>query len=126
MPTEQGREWPLTLIRRGERIGSERPDYVWWQEVPADTTAEAASSVGYEVIDMVPASQLEAERAKLAGLVEAMSECIDLAEEGWAYASDYFREKWEFEKEIAKARAALSKATEGPTDSPCEGQEGSK
>lgn len=44
-----------------------------------------------------------------AELAEALSECIDTAEEGWAYASDFFREKWECEEEIEKARAALAK-----------------
>ena len=42
-----------------------------------------------------------------AELAEAMAECIQLASEGWEYASPYFREKWECEKEIAKAQAAL-------------------
>lgn len=49
-------------------------------------------------------------------LAEALSECIDVAEEGWAYASDYFREKWECEKEIAKARSALTRYREAITE----------
>lgn len=49
------------------------------------------------------------DRKRAEALAAALEECIDLAEEGWGYASDYFREKWECEKGIAKARAALSR-----------------
>lgn len=47
-------------------------------------------------VEVVPASRLaevERERDKL---FELMEDAIDLALEGWAYASDYFREKWQF------------------------------
>lgn len=44
-----------------------------------------------------------------ADLAEALEECIQLASEGWDYASPYFREKWDCEGEIEKARAALTK-----------------
>lgn len=48
--------WPKEMVRRGERPGSTRPDYKWWQEVPADTTAESLRFVGYEVVSVLPAS----------------------------------------------------------------------
>ena len=54
----------------------------------------------YESYPVVPAS-LAAE------LAEALEECIQLATEGWGYASPYFGEKWQCEKDIAKAQAAL-------------------
>jgi hypothetical protein len=43
-------------------------------------------------------------------LVEALEEAIQFGDEGWAYASDYFREKWEYERERANLRAVLLKA----------------
>ena len=56
--------WPLTIIRRGERLGSSRPDYVWWQELPPEDTAEGLRSVGYEVVEVVPASRAAAAKAQ--------------------------------------------------------------
>jgi hypothetical protein len=41
-------------------------------------------------------------------LAEALEEAIETAEDGWAYASDYFREKWGCEGQIDKARQALT------------------
>jgi len=40
-------------------------------------------------------------------LEEALRECIQFAIEGWAYASPYFCEKWDYEGELAKFRTAL-------------------
>ncbi len=37
----------------------------------------------------------------------ALEEALDLAHEGWSYAGDYFREKWECEKREAELRATL-------------------
>lgn len=44
------RRW--TMVRRGERLGSSRPDYIWWQELPPGESAEELRSVGYEVVEM--------------------------------------------------------------------------
>lgn len=37
----------------------------------------------------------------------AFEEAIELAEEGWGYASDYFRDKWECERQFKELRAIL-------------------
>ena len=58
------------------------------------------SGADFEAVQVLPASLA-------AGLAEALEECIQLASEGWEYASPYFRAKWECEKDIAKAQAAL-------------------
>jgi hypothetical protein len=49
-----GKEWPLMLVRRGW------PGDIWWQEMPDETTAAAARSVGWKVVPVVPVSTLEA------------------------------------------------------------------
>lgn len=45
--------WPLTLVRRGAKVPDDGSR--WWQELPTDSTAESVRSVGYEVVDVVPA-----------------------------------------------------------------------
>jgi len=54
----------LSLIRRGERVETERPDYRWWQELPGDELAEHLSAVGYEIVDFVRVSDLDAIRSQ--------------------------------------------------------------
>ena len=54
-------------------------------------------------------------------LERALAEAIELAEEGWGYASPYFREKWACEQRIAELRALLPvpqscEAAGGPSD----------
>jgi hypothetical protein len=39
--------------------------------------------------------------------VAAFQEAVDLAQEGWSYASDYFREKWSYEERVKALRALL-------------------
>lgn len=43
-------------------------------------------------------------------LIKALGEAVNLAEEGWEYASPYFREKWECEKDFDNLRATLNAA----------------
>jgi hypothetical protein len=38
----------------------------------------------------------------------ALTEAADLAEEGWAYAGDYFNEKWNAPKRIAELRKLVT------------------
>jgi len=45
--------------------------------------------------------------AEVARLKAALREAIMLAEEGWGYAGDYFREKWDYEEQLATLKAAL-------------------
>ena len=52
--TEQG-TWPKALVYRGPCVGSSRPDYRWWQELPDDTTADGARLCGYPVVEVIPA-----------------------------------------------------------------------
>lgn len=42
-----------------------------------------------------------------ADLRAALRDAIDLAEEGWAYAGDYFREKWELDTRLDALKQAL-------------------
>lgn len=46
-------------------------------------------------------------RAENDRLREALDHAIELAEEGWAYADDYFRAKWGCEERIKTLREAL-------------------
>jgi N6-adenosine-specific RNA methylase IME4 len=41
------------------------------------------------------------------GLEQALADAIELAQEGWAYASPYFNEKWESQERIGRLQAAL-------------------
>jgi len=54
-------------------------------------------------------SERDAELAETAKLRDALSESVDLAEEGWAYAPEYFRNKWRCKERIAKLRAEIKK-----------------
>ncbi len=42
-----------------------------------------------------------------AQLEEALREAIEFADEGWAYASDYFRWKWDYEGQRTRLLAQL-------------------
>jgi hypothetical protein len=53
-----------------------------------------------EVIDALGA---EVERLR-----EALVEAVEFADEGWAYASSYFREKWDYDKRRALFAALLA------------------
>jgi len=44
-------------------------------------------------------------RASLAATKSALKEACDLAEEGWAYAGEYFQQKWDCAGKIAELRA---------------------
>jgi hypothetical protein len=50
--------------------------------------------------------QSAALRSERDALAAALREAIELAAEGWGYASDYFRDKWGYEERIAALRAA--------------------
>lgn len=50
--------------------------------------------------------------SRLAIAKEALSFGIEHAEEGWGYASEYFREKWGAQEGIDKMKRALSKLNE--------------
>jgi hypothetical protein len=56
------KRWPLTLIKRGVRVGttSRYPETIWWQETnPEAKTADAARNIGYEAYDFVPFAYAE-------------------------------------------------------------------
>lgn len=50
------RRWPLTLVRRGAKVPDDGTR--WWQELPEDQTPEGLRSVGYEVVEVVPLSEI--------------------------------------------------------------------
>jgi hypothetical protein len=50
--------------------------------------------------------------AEVARLKAALREAIGLAEEGWGYAGDYFREKWGYAGQLAALKAALEGSDE--------------
>lgn len=52
---------------------------------------------------------LEAEKERLR---EALEHAIEFAVEGWGYAPDYFKAKWDYEGELARHRAALAAVPE--------------
>lgn len=47
----------LTLIRRGAKVPDDGSR--WWQELPEGQTADGVRSVGYEVVEVVPLSEVE-------------------------------------------------------------------
>ena len=51
-------------------------------------------------------TQLRSENTRLQ---KAVDELLDFAAEGWAYASDYFKEKWNFEGEYKRLKEYGSK-----------------
>jgi hypothetical protein len=46
--------------------------------------------------------------AHIAKLQAVVENAIELAAEGWTYASPYFREKWEYERRIDEIRKAVT------------------
>ena len=67
----------------------------WNQHLLLKSGAESRLSAG------------EAAVAEAARLRKALQEAIALAEEGWGYAGDYFREKWGYEQQMAALKTAL-------------------
>ena len=64
-----------------------------------------------EMLESQLATATSAARAaalKIKALHEALNEACDFAKEGWAYASPYFREKWDYENRIADLCALAS------------------
>lgn len=59
---------------------------------------------------MACAEDIPALIAEVKRLRALANEAINEAEHGWSYASEYFRGKYEVEKEIAGLRAALGDA----------------
>ena len=53
------------------------------------------------------AAEVELERERAERLAEALDDAIQLADEGWSYASDYFRNKWNYTGEADALRAIL-------------------
>ena len=54
------RKWPITLVRRGAKVPDDGTQ--WWQELPEGQTADGLRSVGYEVVEVVPAPASLGER----------------------------------------------------------------
>ncbi len=63
-----------------------------------------------DVHDLLAALSLEitAQSERVAELEGQLAEAIELADEGWAYADNYFRVKWNFVERIAAIRATGS------------------
>lgn len=51
------------------------------------------------------ASEQEAGSERVTQLRDALAEALDLAVQGWAYASDYFREKWGIAADLDRLKA---------------------
>lgn len=81
------------------------------QGVPMDVCSEACY-LGREtrVYALENPSSSEKRERRVQELEAVLADAVALAEEGWSYASDYFKEKWNYEGELAeiRARAALS------------------
>jgi hypothetical protein len=58
--------------------------------------------------DWVDAEEATAEVTRLRA---ALGEALDSADEGWSYASDYFRDKWRDDKRLAELRTLAGKET---------------
>ena len=51
-------------------------------------------------------AEMAALRSRIAVLENVAADLLEFAEEGWAYADDYFRRKW-YDERIIELRAAL-------------------
>jgi hypothetical protein len=50
--------------------------------------------------------------ARIAELEALATDILDFSEEGWAYASPYFTDKWESQRKIEEFRGKLEKPPE--------------
>lgn len=87
------REAAAELVSRGEQL-----------ERLTRERDELQSIVGNANL-WVPKRQAE---ARVAQLQQALEAAIELADEGWGYASPYFQEKWHVADDLTKIRAALA------------------
>jgi hypothetical protein len=55
-------------------------------------------------VELVPVDRKAAQ-------AKAIEDVLWLAEEGWGYASDYFRDKWRFKERFEELKASLSEGT---------------
>lgn len=51
--------WPMSLIRRGAKVPDDGTR--WWQELPEGHSADGIRSLGYEVVTVAPAREIEEE-----------------------------------------------------------------
>lgn len=78
-----------------------------------DTNLVRIVEAGISVLEFHQAVALRAventkkARAELEAAKAALSDAIELAEEGWGYADEYYRAKWDFEGRLATLRKAL-------------------
>jgi len=49
----------------------------------------------------------DALKLRVTALESALEDGIELADEGWAYADEYYKKKWSFAESIEKLRKAL-------------------
>lgn len=78
------KRWPLTLIKRGVRVGttSQHPETIWWQETnPEAPTAQAARNIGYEAYEFIPVSYAETIAGAAENLLTEMRKTGDVSEE---------------------------------------------
>lgn len=69
----------------------------------ARCSANGAGCVRVEMVEkLVVLDALDAKDALIADL-------LDFSEEGWAYASDYFRTKWKYEEQLAELKARATR-----------------
>lgn len=53
-------------------------------------------------------------KAELAATKAALSDAIELAEEGWGYADEYYYTKWKVHQRLEEVRKALKPSEEAP------------
>jgi uncharacterized NAD(P)/FAD-binding protein YdhS len=92
------------LITAIEERDAARENAPWWQlhNKILRLEEQLSDSVSQELHDRIVDEHLDRERAIIASLKAALREACDLAEEGWEYASDYFRDKHDSAGRIAE------------------------
>jgi hypothetical protein len=84
-----------------------------WRVARSSKDADNVFAIGGDAIEVVPAALLTEEQERVEQLERALEEMIETAEEGWEYAAEYFREKWDCDGQINKGRAALQTREDG-------------
>jgi hypothetical protein len=101
---QQGREWSEEAVDvLARRIARRRPHRKNWEH--SDVRHECRQIARKDLLALdafLPATQQSGD-----GLEQALGDAIELAQEGWGYASTYFCEKWDSQGRIERLQEVL-------------------
>jgi hypothetical protein len=111
-PKSKPRRPALAILRDRWRFRVDHmaagPERSAWRAVLAEIDAELMDNVT-GALEQIAAEEATPSPAQgdTDALRTALGVAIDLAEEGWSYASNYFRQKWGLAERLAELRAVL-------------------